>query len=165
MATNNLINDVPPTVSWLVNLTNPVANVTGDDTPYYIPYNNTVFLKGGVTYNGTIITVPFAGYYYLESHSNMSAIGAGHTNMNYAIYYWTGAAFSYLLLGNQNSPALSRDVNNNAIAQISGIYYLTPTNTLKPRLYVANSTKTIGIAADVGTAYASYFTGNLIEKG
>lgn len=129
-----------------------ISNVTGDSTVYNIPFNTVLYdtASGYNTGNGNY-TVPVTGYWLFSCMVYMNNISVGHTNANILLltpsntYRWAYC--------NPFSMAA-----NNAVLQLGGttVVHMNQGDTATIQLFVANSTKTIGIDSN---NIATYFNG------
>ena len=73
-------------------LTNPISNVTGDDTELIIPWDTASLNLGSIYNNGTYkVTAPKTGLYHWEGRLGLSDIQSSMTECEISLSYYNGS--------------------------------------------------------------------------
>lgn len=139
--TYRILNTQP---SFLVTMTTPVTNATGNGTNYTVVYNNVVFNQA-VTYNNTtgILTVPFTGKWFFYTSITLQGLLVTHTTSD--IDFSQVGVADYIVRTGSVFPILGAD----GLVSIQGGIMLSMggTATFKVILIVNGGTKVVGVTA------------------
>jgi hypothetical protein len=132
-----------------------IPDVSGDGTDYDVVFNTAE--TGSANLSGGVFTAPEAGWYFVQTTLEIRDVGAGHTNALIFFVVTGGAAVT--IRGAQMNPAAIA-VSGFVTINASDMLFMAAGDTVKVRLRVSGSTKTVDI---YGTAErTSRFTGWLV---
>lgn len=150
-------------------LNSALTNVTGDGTTYAVLFDTKIEDSTGSLYDVTTgqFTAPVDGFYNFSTSIAINNIGAGHTFGSITFVRNNGGGPDYLGISQDGlSPAAAQSSNNDLVFQGSlTAIPMSAGDTMQVNLYVANSTKTIGLNGLSTSIYGCTFSGELIDPG
>lgn len=153
------VNTTQPAFYAYMDTAGSVTNVTGDGTRY-TPILNQTRLNQGTNYDTSsgIFTAPVTGLYRFSSSIFFTSLGALHTNL-YIFLSINSAADGFILMHvNPNVQAISGFVSFNVGQEV----YLSASDTVRMRVDIEGSTKTVGIGSFDYPSQETFFSGFLV---
>ena len=138
-----------------------VSNVTGDSTQYALGSAGVTAVYdelSSVNTANNIFTAPYTGKYRFMASVTITGLGAGHTYGGLGFNVPSGSYAGTYWLTNFNPYVNSS--SGNTIWQATMDLALNAGDTVKPMVYVSNSTKTVGVLG--GYTSTSIFQGSLL---
>lgn len=146
----------------------PTTNSTGDGTAFTVPFNSTsaptgIDQRSNFNTGTGAFTAPITGYYKIDAMVDSQNVGAGHTlgNLSIVIRNTVPSTVATYQACYAN-PANNVDANGNYSLTISAIVPMTINFTAGIVLTISNSTKTVGVYGQGGSAPGSWVTISMI---
>ena len=141
-------------------LSSSLTDVTGDGTIYTIAYDSTSVNQGTVFDTGTYtFTAPVTGNYLFTGTAVVENLGATHTQMNYLLY--KNASVQYYVVS-CNPYAMANTDGSNYAFTYSIVIPLTAADTVIVLIYVATTSKTVGLGGGANNPAICTFSGFLL---
>ena len=132
-----------------------VTNATGDGTNYDIVFGSTVANVGAAYNTGTgTFTAPNTGLYHFDYSITIQSLLVGHTNLQ-VLLQGSVNQYSSLIV----NPYIMQNASGNLQLTGSVTIPMTAADTMKVRLSIAGSTKTVTVYGQALTGVYTWFTG------
>lgn len=149
----------PPTPASSCNFvayrSSAVTNVTGDGTSYDVIFDSTVSNVGSAYSTGTgVFTAPATGIYSFSTTVTSNNYTAAFSSLQ-CLFQGSVNQYSFDI----SNPGIIFNVSGNVTSTGSIVIPMTAGDTMKIRLNVSGSTKTIGVYGQALTGVYTYFQG------